>query len=187
VTVIRTSDAAIALSLALPAAAQTLAALAKSKLVTPIRQGLFWIDGQVDLDRVPEYLTTPLPSYLSLHTALHRRGMIEQIPEVLYSATLARTQRVATKIGSFWFHHLAPQVFGGFEELSSGVKPATAVRFRSFVRGKVAPIRRAAGARAASQVSTCRAARGASPWRAQQVAVGVERSPRPLLVCHAYG
>jgi hypothetical protein len=125
VPVIRTSDAVTALGLALPAAAQTLAALAKSKLVTPVRQGLFWIDGSVDPDRLPEHLTAPLPSYLSLHTALHRRGLIEQIPEVLYAATLARTQRVDTQVGSFSFHHLAPEVFGGFEELLSGAKLAT--------------------------------------------------------------
>lgn len=125
VPIIRTSDAATALDVALPAAAQTLAALAKSKLVTPIRHGLFWIDGDVDPDRVPEYLTAPLPSYLSVHTALHRRGMIEQIPEVLYAATLARTKRVDTRVGAFSFHHVAPEVFGGFEELSNGVKLAT--------------------------------------------------------------
>jgi predicted transcriptional regulator of viral defense system len=126
VPIIRTSDAATALDVALPAAAQTLAALAKSNLVTPIRQGVFWIDGDIDPDRVPEYLTAPLPSYLSVHTALHRRGMIEQIPEVLYAVTLARTKRVDTRVGAFSFHHVAPEVFGGFEELSNGVKLATA-------------------------------------------------------------
>lgn len=125
VPVIRTSDVATSLGLALPAAAQTLAALAKSKLITPVRQGLFWIDGAVDPDRLPEHLTAPLPSYISLHTALHRRGLIEQIPEVLYAATLARTQRIETQVGSFSFHHLAAEVFGGFEELPSGVKLAT--------------------------------------------------------------
>src|SRR5688500_227638 len=40
---------------------------------------------------LPEYLMAPLPSYLSLHTALHLRGLIEQIPEVFYAASLART------------------------------------------------------------------------------------------------
>jgi hypothetical protein len=43
---------------------------------------------------------------------------------VLYAATLARTQRIETQVGSFSFHHLAPEVFGGFEELPSGVKLA---------------------------------------------------------------
>jgi hypothetical protein len=28
-------------------------------------------------------------------------------------------------VGSFSFHHLAPEVFGGFEELTNGVKLAT--------------------------------------------------------------
>jgi predicted transcriptional regulator of viral defense system len=127
VPVIRTSDAAAALELALPAAAQMLAALARSKLVSPIRKGLFWVDGSVALDpnRLPEFLTAPLPSYLSLQTALYRRGMIDQIPEVLYAATLARTQRVNLRVGSFSLHHLAPEVFGGFEELTNGVKLAT--------------------------------------------------------------
>jgi predicted transcriptional regulator of viral defense system len=126
VPAIRTSDAAAALKLSTPAAAQTLAALAKAELVTPIRQGLFWIDGTVDLDRLPEYLTAPLPSYISLQTALHRRGMIEQIPEVIYAASLARTQRVSTRVGSFSFHHFAPELFGGYDELPNGVKLATA-------------------------------------------------------------
>jgi predicted transcriptional regulator of viral defense system len=125
VPIVRTSDAATALDLALPAAAQTLAALAKSRLIVPVRQGVFWIEDSVDPDRIPEYLTAPLPSYLSLHTALHRRGMIEQIPEILYAATLARTQRVETRVGAFSFHHLAPEVFGGFETLSNGAKLAS--------------------------------------------------------------
>lgn len=127
VPVIRTSDAATALGLATPAAAQTLAALAKVQLVTPIRQGMFWVgDAPFDPDRLPEYLTAPLPSYLSLHTALYRHGMIEQIPSVIYAATLARTARIETRSGSFSLHHLAPEVFGGYEELPDGVKLASA-------------------------------------------------------------
>jgi predicted transcriptional regulator of viral defense system len=125
VPVIRTSDAATALELATPAATQTLVALARAKLITPIRHGAFWIDGDVDPDRLPEYLTAPLPSYLSLQTALHRHGLIEQIPAVIYAATLARTQRIETRVGSFSFHHFASEVFGGYDVLARGVKLAT--------------------------------------------------------------
>jgi predicted transcriptional regulator of viral defense system len=74
----------------------------------------------------PEYLTAPLPSYVSLQTALHRRGLIEQIPEVVYAVSLARTQRVKTKVGSFSIHHVAPEVFGGYDETERGAKVATA-------------------------------------------------------------
>src|SRR5262249_27449028 len=37
-----------------------------------------------------------------------------------------RTQRIATGAGTFSIHHLAPEVFGGFEETKTGVKLATA-------------------------------------------------------------
>jgi hypothetical protein len=52
--------------------------------------------------------------------------MVEQIPEVFYAVSLARTQRVTTSVGAFSIHHLAPELFGGFEETSSGVKLASA-------------------------------------------------------------
>jgi predicted transcriptional regulator of viral defense system len=63
---------------------------------------------------------------VSLQTALHRRGLIEQIPEVVYVVSLARTQRVKTTAGTVSIHHLAPEVFGGYEETSRGAKLATA-------------------------------------------------------------
>lgn len=90
-----------------------------------IRHGLWWLDGRVDPLRLPEYLTAPFPGYVSLHTALHRHGVIEQIPEVVYAVSLARTERIETSVGLFSIHHLAPEVFGGFEETASGVKLAT--------------------------------------------------------------
>lgn len=126
VPVIETADAAAALGLRTAAASQTLVRLARAGLVTSVRHGTWWVEGDIDPLRLPEYLTAPLPSYVSLHTALHRRGVIEQIPEVVYAASLARTQRIATSAGTISLHHLAPEVFGGFEEMSSGVKLATA-------------------------------------------------------------
>jgi predicted transcriptional regulator of viral defense system len=126
VPVVDTADAAAAWGLTTAAASQTLSRLARARLVTAVRHGTWWVDGDVEPHRLPEYLTAPLPSYVSLHTALHRRGLIEQIPEVIYAASLARTQRVTTRIGTFSIHHLAPEVFGGFEETPGGVKLATA-------------------------------------------------------------
>ena len=52
--------------------------------------------------------------------------MIEQIPEVFYAVSLARTSRIATSSGVFSIHHLAPEVFGGYEETVAGAKLATA-------------------------------------------------------------
>jgi predicted transcriptional regulator of viral defense system len=125
VPVIETADAATALRQSTYAASKTLSRLADSKLVTPIRHGVWWIDANVDPYRLPEFLTAPLGSYLSLQTALHLRGMIEQIPEILYAVSLARTQTIATRVGTFSVHHVAAELFGGFEETRTGVKLAT--------------------------------------------------------------
>ncbi len=124
VPAVRTAEAAVALGLSKPAASMTLSRLAG--LVTPVRHGLWWIDGPIDSYRLPELLTAPFDSYLSLHTALHLHGLVEQIPEVFYVATQGRTQRVTTNAGTFSLHHLAPEVFGGFEETPAGLRLATA-------------------------------------------------------------
>jgi predicted transcriptional regulator of viral defense system len=125
VPVLETADAAALLEQSTFAASQTLSRLARAGLVTAVRHGTWWIDGEVDPHRLPEYLTAPQPSYLSLQTALHLRGVIEQIPDVLYVVSLARTQRTIAMKRTFSIHHVTPEVFGGFDELPSGVKLAT--------------------------------------------------------------
>jgi len=126
VPVLHTADAAVALDQSQGAAHKTLSRLADAGLVARVRHGAWWIGEDVDLDRLPEYLTTPYPSYVSLQTALHRRGLIEQIPGILYAVTLARTQHIATSAGTLSLHHIAPELFGGFESTTGGMKMATA-------------------------------------------------------------
>ena len=121
-----TSDAAAALGLSTAAASQTLARLARVGLVRAVRHGTWWLEDTLDPLRLPEYLTAPLPSYVSLQTALHRRGLIEQIPAVVYAVSLSRTARVKTQVGTFSIHRVAPEVFGGYEETERGAKLATA-------------------------------------------------------------
>lgn len=125
VPVIRTADAAAALGLSISAASRTLTQLAQAGLAHALRPGAFWVNGDVDPYRLPEYLTAPFESYVSLHSALHLRGMVEQIPEIIYVASLSRTQRMDTRVATFSFHHLAPEVFGGYELLPSGAKLAS--------------------------------------------------------------
>jgi len=126
VPAVDTADAAAALGLSTAAASQTLTRLARAGLIRLVRHGTWWLEDSLDALRLPEYLTAPLPSYVSLQTALYRRGLIEQIPEVVYAVSLARTQRAKTKVGTFSIHHIAPEVFGGFEETERGAKIATA-------------------------------------------------------------
>lgn len=125
VPAIDTADAAAALGLTTTAASKQLARLARTGLLRPLRQGTWWLEDELDPLRLPEYLTAPFPSYVSLQTALHRHGMIEQIPEVVYAVSLGKTQRLTTKVGTFSVHHVAPEVFGGFEETLRDAKLAT--------------------------------------------------------------
>ena len=124
--VVRTSDVAALFGESAFAASKTLSRLSAAELVRPIRHGLFWVAaGPIDPYVLPEYLTDPYPSYVSLQTALYLHGMIEQIPDVLYVVSLARTARVRTTVGTFSLHRVAPRFFGGFETRASGAKVAT--------------------------------------------------------------
>lgn len=125
VPVVETADAAAALKQEPSATTRTLGRLADAGLIVRVRHGTWWVAPPVDPYRLPEYLTAPFDAYLSLQSALHVHGLIEQIPAVYYVVSLARTQRIPTTAGVYSVHHLAPELFGGFEQTPSGVKLAT--------------------------------------------------------------
>ena len=120
-----TADAAAVLGVSIEAASQTLRRLARSGLVTPVRRALWALQDRPDPLALAEYVTAPYPSYLSLQTALYQRGMITQIPSMMYLVSLARSGRVATGLGTYSVHHVRPELFGGFEvQPESGIKLA---------------------------------------------------------------
>ncbi len=124
--VVTTEDAALRLRTSLSAASRILARLAKSGLIRRLRRGLWSLRPDLDPLLVPEYLTAPLPAYVSLQSALSFHGMIDQIPHVVYAASLALTRRVSTSLGTYSIHRLVPEFFGGFTtDRRSGVKMAT--------------------------------------------------------------
>lgn len=124
--VVTTNDVALALRLERSAATQTLKRLAAEGLLRKIRHGLWAVDPALDPLLLPEHLTAPFPSYVSFQSALYLRGMVSQVPQVIYAASLAQTRRVKTSLGAFSIHRLAPTFFGGYETLpESGVRLAT--------------------------------------------------------------
>jgi len=124
--VVTTNDVTLALGIERSAATQTLKRLAAERLLKKIRHGLWAVDPALDPLRLPEYLTAPFPSYVSFQSALYLHGMVSQVPEVLYVASLAQTRRMKTTLGAFSIHRLAPTFFGGYETLrESGVRLAT--------------------------------------------------------------
>lgn len=145
--VVSTEDAAVRLHKSVSAASRILGRLADSGLVLRLRRGLWSLRRDLDPLLVPEFLTAPLPAYVSLHSALYSHGMIDQIPRVVYVVSLADTRRVATSIGTFSIHRIVPELFGGFTtDPRTGVKMASpekalldvlylsAARSRLFVR-----------------------------------------------------
>ena len=124
--VVTTDDAALALGAERSAAVHTLKRLAVAGLLKRVRHGLWATDLTLEPLLLPEYLTAPFPSYVSFQSALFLHGMVSQIPEVIYVASLAQPRRVRTSLGTFSIHRLAPRFFGGYETVkTSGVHLAT--------------------------------------------------------------
>jgi predicted transcriptional regulator of viral defense system len=122
---VTTADAAAVLGLSVEAASHSLRRLALSGLITSVRKGLWALSREPDPFVIAEHLTAPYPSYLSLQTALYQRGMIMQIPTIIYVVSLGRGGRIKTKIGTYSIHHIPPEIFGGFESMAgSGIKLA---------------------------------------------------------------
>jgi predicted transcriptional regulator of viral defense system len=122
-----TADAAALLRLPNGHASKLLARLAGSGHVVRLRRGLWALPDRLERLSLPGYVTAPFPSYVSLQSALYHHGMIEQIPEVIYAASLARSGRRETPLGTLSIHHVAPQFFFGFEPAGrTGYKMATA-------------------------------------------------------------
>lgn len=113
--VVETREAAARLDTSPANASRILRTLEEADLVRRIRRGLWALDRDVDAFVVAPYLTAPFPAYVSFWSALARHDMIEQIPRSVFVASLDRTRKVSTPIGAFSIHHVAPEVFGGFD------------------------------------------------------------------------
>ncbi len=121
-----TGDAAARLGVHATHASTVLARLAATRHVVRLRRGVWAFRDRVDLLALPEYLTSPCPSYVSLQSALYLHGVIDQVPAVTYAVSLARTRRYTTPLGTVSIHHVDPGFFFGFENAgSSGGRLAT--------------------------------------------------------------
>jgi predicted transcriptional regulator of viral defense system len=117
--VFETADAAARLQLTTAHASTVLARLAQAGHVARLRRGVWAIPHRVDQLSLPGRLTAPLPSYVSLQSALYLHGLISQMPAVTYAVSLARARRFDTPLGVVSIHHVAPAFFFGFESAGS--------------------------------------------------------------------
>lgn len=95
---------------------QGLAVMERQGLAVKVGHGL-WSAGaeQPGQYEVVPYLLPKQRVYVSFTSALHLHGVIEQIPQVITLASTAHSRLVATRAGSFTLHHLAPELFRGFD------------------------------------------------------------------------
>lgn len=124
--VFQTSDAAACLGTSNATASKILGRLAGKKRVVRLLRGRWALPDQVDRLSIPENLTAPWPSYVSLQSALFYHGLISQIPEVIYAASLSRPRVITNPLGTYSIHQLKPDFFFGYETLGkAGIKMAT--------------------------------------------------------------
>jgi predicted transcriptional regulator of viral defense system len=120
VPVFRTSDVAAYLGVENTHASKLLARLDASGHLAKLGRGQWGFKNLIDINALPEYLTAPYPSYVSLQSALHHHGMISQIPSVLYAVSPARTRTYVTALGTVSVHHIDPSFFFGFQLTGGG-------------------------------------------------------------------
>lgn len=113
--VIETREAAARLRTSTSNAGHRLRSAQEAGVVLHLRHGLWALDPDVDPDVVVPYLTAPLGAYVSFWSALARHDMIEQIPRQVFVASPGRTRSITTPIATYSVHHLAPELFAGFE------------------------------------------------------------------------
>lgn len=126
VPVFSTNDIATTLNITTSHASNILNRLVVAGFLAHLSRGLWGIINIIDPLKLPEYLSAPLPSYISLQSALYFHGLISQVPEVIYAVSLARTKVITTTLGCISLHHLQPAFFFGFTiEGKEAIKIAT--------------------------------------------------------------
>lgn len=120
-----TNDAAALLGIEGSHATKVLSRLAETGHVIRLARGRWALPDLLERFALPEALTAPTPSYVSLQSALHHHGLIEQIPAAVFAVTLAPSRNVDTPLGRVSLHHVVPTFFFGFEQKAGGPKIAT--------------------------------------------------------------
>ncbi len=123
--VFETRDASALLEVTPANASMILRRLADQKFITPLSRGRWLMGTSLSRFALPELISAPYPAYVSMQSALFHRGLIEQVPAVVYAATLGKPRRVSTPLGTISFHRLPAELFLGYEIEADGSKIAT--------------------------------------------------------------
>lgn len=120
-----TRDAAALLDVTPSNAHMILRRLQRQGFLTHLARARWGLTRKLSRLQLPEHLAAPYPAYVSLQSALFHHGLIEQVPAVIYAATVGRTRRVTTPLAAVSLHHLPARLFDGFELTPEHAKMAT--------------------------------------------------------------
>lgn len=125
VPVFQTRDVATYLNISISHASKILNRLVLSTQIVHLTHGRWGLREHIDILQLPELLTTPYPSYISLQTALYYHGMISQVPTVIYAVSLATSRCFNTPLGTVSIHRIQPDFFCGYQTSDNNIKMAT--------------------------------------------------------------
>jgi predicted transcriptional regulator of viral defense system len=120
-----TSEAQAILGIRGDHASQVLRRLRLDGMIVKLKTNLWGMQDKIDSFMLPKLLTAPMPSYVSLQSALYLHGMIEQIPEVVYGVTLGRTKQFQGDVGDVSIHHIHIDLFNHYNRTAEGIEIAT--------------------------------------------------------------
>jgi len=116
-TVFSTRQIAALSGSSLSATSQALGRLEMQGAVKRVSRGVWCVP---DDPRFSIYSLVPLlagshRAYVSLTSALHLHGLIEQISQIVFAVTTGHTRMRRTAIAMYSYHRVHPHLFGGFE------------------------------------------------------------------------
>jgi predicted transcriptional regulator of viral defense system len=123
--VFETRDASALLAVTPANANMILRRLADQGQLVHLARGRWLIARNLSRLALPELISAPYPAYVSMQSALFHHGLIDQIPAVVYAATLGRPRRATTPMGVISFHRVPAELFTGFVVNDDGAKIAT--------------------------------------------------------------
>ena len=125
VSAFETRDIAALLAVSTANASMILNRLSAHEMVVHLSRGRWLSSEKISRLALPELISAPSPAYVSMQSALFFRGLIEQVPTVIYAATLGRPRRIQTPLGVISYHRIPPELFAGFSLESDDAKVAT--------------------------------------------------------------
>lgn len=116
-TVFTTRQIAALRGSSLSATSQALGRMERHGLTRRVTRGVWCIP---DDPGFSPYSLVPLlagghRAYVSLISALHLHGLVEQIPLVIFSVTTGHTRVRITSVGTYSYHRIHPHLFAGFD------------------------------------------------------------------------